>query len=324
MKILMAGNLQALRPGDKPFVDRLTGEFPQAAFVEGGDSEEQVGQIGDAEVYYGWLQREVFLAAKKLRWLHVPGTGIDQLTRIRELVESDVVVTNCRGPHANSMADHVMGMMVALAHRLPEQWADQQAHVWDTRKYDGRSVELTGKTMGILSLGDIGRAVARRAHGFGMEVYAVDKYPPDEPVPEVREVWGLDRLDELLGISDWFVVTAPLIPSTRGMIDRRGVGLLKQGARVIVISRGGLVNEDALLNALRSGGVAGAGIDAFAEEPLPADSPFWDLNNVIISPHASASTPDMLAGRQQIFRENLRRYVAGESLMNVCNKVEGF
>jgi phosphoglycerate dehydrogenase-like enzyme len=240
-----------------------------------------------------------------------------------ELVDSDVVLTNSRGPHAPPMADHVMGMVLSLAHRMGELWEDQQAHRWEPGPYNDTYVELAGSTMGILSLGDIGMAVARRAHGFGMEVYAVDKHPRPAG-PEVTSVWGLERLDKLLAMSDWFVVTAPLTDETRGFIDRRRLGLLKEGARIIVISRGNIVDEEALIDELRSGRIAGAGLDALAVEPLPPESPFWDMKNVVVTPHASALTPEMSRGRQEIFIENLRRFLGNEPFLYVCDKRTGF
>ena len=190
-------------------------------------------------------------------------------------------------------------------------------------KHVGRLVELTGRTMGILALGDIGSAVARRAHGFGMEVYAVDRHPSHAP-PEVTAIWELDRLDDMLGLSDWFVVTAPLTSETRGLIDKRRIGLLKRGAHVIVISRGGIVDEHALIEALQEGRLAGAGLDALAVEPLPSDSPLWDMSNVLITPHCSAVTPDVFEAHGHIYKENLRRYLAGEPFLYVCDKRAGF
>ena len=306
------------------FSDELSAEFPEHTFQPASTAEEQLREVRDADVYYGWPSREVFLAAERLRWVHCPGTGIDRLVGgVPELVESDVVLTNARGPHAGPMADHVLGMVIALAHRLNEMGEDQRAHRWRAAEYMGRQDELSGRTMGILAFGDIGRAVARRAHGFGMEIYAVDKHP-SPPTPEVKAVWGLDRLDDLLKMSDWFVVTAPLTPDTRGIIDGRRIGLLKEGAYVIVISRGRIVDEAALVEALRSGRLAGAGLDALAEEPLPEDSPLWDMPNVVITPHASAHTPEMAQARREIFRENLRRYQAGEPFLYVCDKRAGF
>ena len=248
---------------------------------------------------------------------------MDQLTKIPELVESDVVVTNARGPHAPPMADHALGLMIGLAHRLHEQRDDQRDRVWDSDKYFDTFVELAGSNIGILSLGDIGTEIAKRAFGFDMNVYAVDLHPRPAPAT-VKEVWGLDRLDDLLTISDWFVVTAPITVDTVGMIDRRRLGLLKDGARVIIISRGGIVDEVALADELMSNRLGGAGIDAFLVEPLSQDSPFWDLPNVIISPHSSAHTPNMTEGRRRIFVENLRRYLSKEPFLYVVDKKAGF
>ena len=316
---------------DKKYIGGLKAEFPEVTFEYAATVEEQTRQIRDADVYCGWPTQDVFLAADRLRWLHNPGTGIDKIDRVPELIDSDVVVTNCRGPHATSMADHVLGMMLTLAHRLHEQWDDQKARRWDTMKYSRRQVELDGRTMGILALGGIGTAIARRAQGFGMKVHAVDKHPErvlkesEGPLPtEDNEVWGLDRLDEMLRAADWFAVAAPLTSESRGLIDRRRIGLLKQGAYVVAISRGGIIDEAALVEALRSGRVAGAGLDVTEVEPLPDDSPLWDMDNVLVSPHASALTDDMFDGRRQIFTENLRRFLANEPFLYVCDKRAGF
>ena len=306
------------------FVEDLRDTWPDVNFQIAATPDEEKREIEDADVYVGHPSRDVFLAAKQLRWIHSPGTGINWIMSLPELVESDVVLTNSRGPHAPSMADHVLGMMITFAHHMRELWDDQRAGVWDTAKYiRSQYEELVGRTCGILALGDIGKAVARRAHGAGMDVYAVDIRPID-PIPEVKEVWELDRLDDLLRMSDWLVVTAPLTHRSKGMIGARELALMKPTARVIVISRGGIVDEEAVIDALRNGTIAGAGIDAFETEPLPADSPFWKLDNVLLSPHASALTPEMWEGRRDILRENLRRYIDGEPLLDVCDKEEGF
>ena len=304
------------------FLSDLSASFPEIQVVAADTREEQRVEIKDADVYLGFPSREVFLEADHLRWIQHSGTGIDGIMSFTELVDSDVVLTNCRGPHAAPMADHAIGMMVNLAHHTREIFEDQKAHRWYAAAYGSRMVELSGSTMGILALGDIGMAVARRAHGFGMEVYGVDKQPVS--APEVREVWGLDRLDDLIEMSDWFVVTAPLTSETEGLIDRRRVGLLKQGAYVIVVSRGKIIDEEALLDGLRSGHIAGAGLDVTAVEPLPPESPLWDQENLIISPHVSALTPEMWEGRRQIFKENLRRFLANEPFLYVCDKRAGF
>ena len=319
MKVVMSNE----RLQTEEFLKDLQASFPEVSFQTAITEAEQKQHIKDADVFFGQPSREVFVAAERLRWLHCPGTGIDMLTSIPELVNSDVVLTNARGPHAPPMADHVMGMILAFAHRVKDLWEDQRDHRWEPSTYDLGMMDLGGRTMGILGLGDIGMAVARRAHAFGMEVYGVDTNSMPTP-PEVKEVWGLERLDDMLKISDWFVVTAPFTSATEGLIDRRRFELLKRGAHIIVISRGGIVDEEALLDGLRSGRIAGAGMDVFAEEPLPADNPFWDMDNVMISPHVSALTPEMWEGRRQIFKENLRRFLANEVFLYVCDKEGGF
>jgi phosphoglycerate dehydrogenase-like enzyme len=306
------------------FEQSLTSEFPGLEFVFVSSEEDQAREIKDADVLMGMPTRDVFLAADHLRWMHCPGTGIDQLSKIPEIIDSDVVLTNARGPHAAPMADHVISMCLAFSHRIHEMMVDQRARRWDgSPKYSDTFIEMEGSTMGILALGGIGSAVARRAAGFGMTVYAVDKNPFPAP-PGVEAVWGLDRLDDLMRLSDWLVITAPYTQDSRGMIDADKLALMKPTAYMVVISRGGIVDEDALFDALDNGRIAGAGIDAFEVEPLTEDSRWWDLDNVIISPHSSALTVEMPEGRRDVFRENLRRFLANEPFIYVCDKVAGF
>jgi phosphoglycerate dehydrogenase-like enzyme len=317
MKVVLAGLLT------DEFVADLREGFPEVGFAVATTPDDQRREIRDADVFFGAPGRDVFVAAEKLRWLQSPGTGIERLVAIPELIDSDVVLTNARDTHTAPMADHVMSMVLDFAHRTNEMMADQAARRWDTPKYDQRIAQLGGSTMGILALGGVGMAVARRAHAFGLEVYAVDKKPFTTPA-ELEAVWGFDKLDDLLGMADWFVVTAPLTHESRGMIDAGRLALMKPTAHLIIISRGGIVEEQALLDTLRDGRIAGAGVDAFEHEPLSADSPFWDLDNIIISPHASALTTQMWEGRRQIFKENLRRFLANEPFLYVCDKQAGF
>ncbi|MBM3944234.1 MAG: D-2-hydroxyacid dehydrogenase [SAR202 cluster bacterium] len=307
------------------FLDDLKRDFPQVEFRPAFTPADRLREVDGADVYYGWISSDVFKQGRGLRWVQVPGTGIDHVLEMTpELVDSDVVLTNSRGPHANPMADHTLGMVVALAHRFPKLFEDQKARKWDTPGYHMTFTELGGSTMGILALGDIGAAVARRAHGFGMRVLAVDARPPKKKPDFVEAVWGLDKLDDLVKASDWFVVTVPYTPATRFVIDRRRIGLMKQGARLIVVSRGGIVDEAALADALRSGKLAGAALDVTETEPLPKDSPLWGLDNLILSPHVSAETPGTFHGRAEIFKENLRRYLAGKPFLYTCDKRAGF
>ena len=318
MKVVLAFDL------GEDFVRDLRTAFPQIEFAPAYTVEEQLREVPDAEVQFGLITREVFLKAKQLRWIHFIGAGFDYAVRDNpELVESDVVMTNAPKTHAIAMADHAFAMVLAFAHRVPELIEDQQARRWETKKYRGRMRELPGTTMGVLAMGEVGKAVAQRAQGFEMDVYAVDLRKMDPPFG-VREVWDTGRLDDLLAISDWFIVTAPLTDATRGMIGRRQVERLKPGAYVIAVSRGRIIDEEPLVDALRSGRVAGAALDVTAQEPLPSDSPLWDMPNVLLSPHASADSPQLWERRKEAFKENLRRYVAGEPLLNVCDKRAGF
>lgn len=306
------------------FVEDLRETFPQLEFRTAYTPEEQLREAPDAEVQFGLITQETLEAARKLRWFHFVGIGFDHvISGTPGLVASDVVMTNARETHVIAMADHALAMVLAFAHCVPDLLEDQRARNWDTIKYFGRMTELAGTTMGILAMGDIGKAVAKRAAGFDMEVYGVDVVPMDPP-PGVREVWGVERLDEMLAISDWFVVTAPLVESTRGLIDAGRLACLKRGAHLILVSRGGIVDEDALAEAIRSGHLGGAALDATDPEPPAPESPLWNLPNLIISPHVSADSPQMWQRRREIFKENLRRYLAGEPLKFVCDKARGY
>ncbi len=309
------------------FPDELKAEFPEVDFATPETQEELLREIRDADAVYGPPNEEAFAAAERLRWIANPSVGFDYVMNRPDLVESDVVITPARAPgydpHADGLGDHVFGMILMLAHKWPDLLADQRAHHWAAGEYNNSFVELSGRTMVILAVGAIGAACARRAKGFGMRVIGVDVRT--SPIPDgVDEVWGPERLDEALVLSDWFVIAAPRTRETMNLIDARRLGLMKQGSWVIAISRGGILDEDALLDALRSGHIAGAGLDVFAEEPLPADSPLWDLENVVISPHTGHVTPEMPKGHRDVFKENLRRFIAGEPFLYVGDKRAGY
>ena len=312
-----------LHTGDQ-FIRELADAFPGVEFVPAYDDSDQPGAIVDADVFMGWPTREAFLAARQLKWIHCPGAGIDRLIAIPEIVASDLPITNAPGPHVDPMADHVIGMMVALTHQFKEMVRDQDKRLWGgADKYDHAFTEISGSTMGIYGLGAIGRAIARRAAGFDMRIFAVDPGPAFVP-DVVSECWGTDRLDDLCAAADWLVIAAPIIAETRHSIDARRMALMSKGSYIVIISRGGIVDEDALADAVKSGHLAGAGIDATEVEPLPQESPLWDLDEVFISPHASALTPELYEGRREAFRSNLRRFLAGEPLEGLCDQTAGY
>lgn len=303
---------------------RLRDEFPSVTFEAPKEPAEAASAMHDADAYVGWITRDTFLAAgPNLRWVHSFSAGIERLAAIPELVESDVLVTNTRGGHAPCIAEHTFAFLLALTRHLPILAEDQRQRVWRRAEVGLGMRELTGMTMVIVGMGNIGRAIARRAVAFDMRVLGVDLHP-GEPMDGVEAIWSLDRLDEALAQAEVLVVTTPLTVQTRGLIDARRVGLLPEEALVLVVSRGGIVDEQALAAGLQSGRIAGAGLDVFATEPLPADDPIWDAPNILISPHCSPTSRQTHARVWDITRDNVRRFVAGEPLVNLCDKRAGF
>ena len=305
------------------YAEELRDSFPEIEFIVAYDPAEHSAAIRDADAFFGWPNDEAFAAAKKLKWIACPGMGIDKIVAYQNIVDSDVPITNAPGTHVTSMGDHVIGAMVGLTHRFQEAFVDRQNKTWDTQKYASRITELTGATVGIFGLGAIGRAVAERVAAFGTTTFAIDPGPSDVPA-SVRECWDLDRLDDLCRLSNFLVIAAPVLDTTRNSIDARRIALMPEGSYVIVISRGEIVDEDALCDALESGHLAGAALDATAEDPLAEDSRLWTLPNVILTPHSSALPPELYEMRRDAFRANLRRFETGEPLENICNKTAGF
>jgi phosphoglycerate dehydrogenase-like enzyme len=305
------------------FIHDLRREFPQASFVAAYAPADQAREARDADVFFGWPDRRTFETARQLKWIACPGAGIDKITAVEEIVNSIVPVTNAPGPHVTPMAEWTLGAMIALAHRFPQSFKEQQEKKWEQARYEGKVAELAGRTLGIFGLGAIGRAIARRAAAFEMTVYAVDPSPAEVP-PSVKGCWGMGGLDQLCRVSDWLAVAAPYTTETRRAIDRRRIALMKIGAAIVVVSRGGIVDEAALADGLIAGRISGAALDATEVEPLHRDSPLWTMANVMITPHVSALSPELYEGRRHIFRDNLRRFLNGEELLHVCDKRAGY
>lgn len=310
--------------GHGGFVNELHEQFPSVEFVVPNFEDQVINEIVDADAICGIPTVDEYVAAKSLRWVHQPVSGV-HMEDGHPLIESDVVLTNSPGPHVTPMADYVFAVMLNWTHRMEERMLDQRAHVWAPDKYRSGLDEVSGQTMGILGFGGVGQALARRAHGFDMNVFAVAR-TAKTATPEVETVWGEDKIEDLLKISDWLVITAPLTPSTRRMIDRERVGMLKPRSRVIVLSRAFIIDEQALVEALQSGHVAGAAFDNFetADGVLPVNSPLWDMPNVVITPHTSSNSDQLESGRRAIFMENLRRFLNGDPFIRVCDKRLGY
>ena len=308
----------------RAFEDRLRSEFPDTRFTIAHTPEEQRRIAPEVDVIFGQLDREAFLRASNLRWYHFIGIGFDSVLRkVPEFESSGVVMTNARETHVIPMSEYALGMMLALAHHLRESLEDQAAGRWRTTEYRGRILELAGSAVGILAFGDIGRAVAQRALAFDMEVHAVDVAPVPCP-PGVTAVWPIDRLHDMLERTDWLVITAPRTAATENLIGAEELARMRPGAHVVVVSRGGILDEEALVAALDRGHLAGAAIDATSVEPPAPDSPLWVHPRIYLTSHISAESAQLLTRRGEIFIENLRRYLAGEELRFRCDLERGY
>lgn len=297
--------------------------YPDVEFVCASSPEEAQREIVDADAYFGNPSRELYLAAKKLRWIQAPSAGVEFVHRIPELVASDVTLTNTRGAHAATIAEHTFAMLLSLTRALRFFDHAKGCHTWVRGEGYRHLSGIDGKTMGIVGLGNIGRAIAKRAHGFEMNVLAVDAQ--EVPATEhVKSVWRLDRLHDMLREIDVLTISAPITPETRGMIGEKEIRLLKPGSYLLAVSRGGIVQEAPLIAALKDGHLHGAGLDVTETEPLPGDSPLWDVPNLIITPHVSGGSQLTTETMWSIFFENVGHFVKNEPLRNLTDKKLGY
>jgi len=293
--------------------------------------------VDDVEVLLrGWLSSDAFdrllARAPRLGWVHSASAGVERALT-PAAAERGLVITNARGVFSRPIAEYVLMMILAVSRRLPGLLELQRERTWQPLE----GVELRDVTVGIVGLGSIGRAVGALATAFGCRVIAVrrrseagaEAAATDEESRSFGEVMlervgGPEGLPQLLAESDFVVLATPLTPETQNMIDAEALSVMKPGAWLINIARGGLVDERALLNALRDGAIGGAVLDTFRDEPLPPSSPFYDLPNVIVTPHTSWSSGRVLDRSVELFCDNLRRYAAGEPLLNVVDPTAGY
>ncbi len=272
---------------------------------------------------YGRPDKEVLAAAKQLKLVQSQSAGVDFLMNFPELVESDVVLSNTRGAHAPSIAEHAFALLLSLTRKIPASLDYQHKHQW---RWDGayrEPREIMGSTIGIVGYGQIGRAIAQRASGFEVTQLAVDLYPGTGD-RHVETVWPIDRLPDMLAMSDILMVAAPLTRETHHMLGAKEFATMPPGSIVIAVSRGGIIDEPALIDSLNSGHLWGAGMDVNEVEPVPADSPFWDMPNVVMSHHLAGSSWQKERRCVEILVENVRRLQDGAELINVVDKQAGF
>lgn len=305
-------------------IPALQQQYPEVEFVYAPTPEAVIEQIVDADAYAGSLTRDAFLAAKQLKWVQSTSTGVDKYLAIPELKASPIPLTNARGTHADCLAESTFAMLLAIDRGVKASVLAQPEHKWATREIRATLQTLTDAHTGIVGFGTIGQAIARVAHAFKMRVTAVDMFPKDKP-EYVEAVWGLDRLDDLLRQSDYVVIAVPGTPETRDMINADRLSLMKPTAMLLGISRGGIINQEALIAALEGGKLRAAALDVCEPEPLPPDNPLWDAPGLLLCAHIAGGTPLERQYMLDIFAENIGKYLRGESpLRNQVNKELGF
>lgn len=254
-----------------------------------------------------------------LQWVHSNAAGVDDLFNTG-VIPPDVTFTSAVGNGAIPLAEHALMLMLMLNRDAPRWLRAQQEQRWD-RFVHG---ELAGATLGIIGYGNVGQDLARKAEACHMNVQAIRRHQSDNSSSRIKMHHGSTGLSELLRSSDYVVVTSPLTPDTENLLDRDQIMEMKPGAALIVVSRGGIVNELAMIEALESGHLSGAGIDAHAEEPLGQESPLWNMPNVIVTPHNGATTSQTELRREDILIDNASRWMKGLPLRNVVNPVQGY
>lgn len=320
MKVLIGPNGMGLERG----LGDLREGHPEITFEHCADRAELGSAIADAEVYVGWLDGEAFAQAGRLRWIQSPSSGVNHYLAIPALAESEVLLTSASGTHAACLAESTFAMILAFTRGVRDAIHYQAKHEWANRAIRPKLVELTGSTMGIVGLGRVGCALAERASAFGMRVIAVDLYTGHRPAC-VSELSHVDRLEELLRSSDYVVVTVPYTAETEGLIGTEELAKMKPSAMIVGISRGGIIDQEALGQALRDGRLAAGALDVTRPEPLPAESELWDLDNLLIMPHVAGGTQYEGEHVLEILAENLERFLRGDlPLRNQVDKARGF
>ncbi|MEQ3549371.1 D-2-hydroxyacid dehydrogenase [Pseudonocardia nematodicida] len=312
--VLLAGPVTADQ------LDQIAAVAPGRRVHLAGDTDELTALVGEAEVLAAPAEQVPPALLRKgsgLRWIHLWAAGADAALS-PELVEHPAALTSSKGHGAVPLAEHSMMLMLMLNRDAPRWLRAQSERRWEQFAHG----ELMGRTVGIIGLGNSGADLARKAKAFHMTVLGMRR---GSAKPEgVDELFTRDRLGEMLERCDVVVVTAPRTPETVGMLGEAEFRRMKPGAHFICISRGGVADDDALLTALREGWIAGAGIDAHGVEPLPPDSPFWDLPNVILTPHNGTSRAETRQRGVDVFCANLARHLDGRPLTNEIDRSTGY
>jgi phosphoglycerate dehydrogenase-like enzyme len=303
-------------------IARVRAAAPDMQVVVTNERAEVERVLDEVEIVAGWFPHDLLSQARRLRWLQEWGAGVDWLLRHPEAAELDFTLTNASGVHAIQISEQIIGYLLAFARQLPQAIRAQERRAWQSAKRE-QVFELAGKTMLLIGVGAIGERTAEIAAALGMRVLGIRRNPAGE-LPGIEAMYGPDRLLELLPEADCVVLTIPLSRETQGMIGERELRAMKPTSHLVNIGRGGTIQEPVLIQALREGWIAGAGLDVFEQEPLPETSPLWELDNVIITAHYAGMSPAYDERALAIFLDNLRRYRAGQPLRNVVDKAAGY
>jgi phosphoglycerate dehydrogenase-like enzyme len=308
------------------FVERLRAEFPGTEVVYSANKRDDEDALREADVMIGWaLPAEQFRTAKSLRWIYSITAAVDQFL-YPELISSAIAVSNAGRVHGPVVAEHTIAMLLALAKKLPSAVRYQERRKWAMEaiwKEQPRPREVRGATLVVVGMGSIGTEVASMAAALKMNVIAVREHPERGP-GGAHEVVGYDALDSAIAQADFVVLAAPLMPRTRHLIDARRLQIFKPTAFLINVSRGALVDEAALVKALRDRRIAGAALDVFEEEPLSRWSRLWKMPQVLITPHTAFLTENVWRRHYEVFAANLKLYLAGLPLEDVIDKKRGY
>ena len=279
-----------------------------------------LSEAADADAIFGTINPELFRAAKKLKWVQVYSAGVEGY-RFPEFLSSNVVLTNGKIIQGPNIADHAMAMLLSLTRDLHRIIPNRTKEEWTRGQH--KPIELRGKTAVVIGVGGIGSQIAQRAHAFGMNVIGVD--PKDIPYqPYVSRVVVPDRLDSVLPQAEVVFVSAPHTPQSENMMGPRQFELMKQNSYFIAVSRGKLYDTNALVKALDSKKLAGAGLDVTNPEPLPKGHPLWKFENVIVTPHIAGQSDMVQSRRIELIKDNIARFAKGEPLLNVVDKQKGY
>jgi len=300
----------------------LESAAPGIELIQCRSEDEATEHAAGAQACYGFITQRVLRAGKSLKWVQQPSAGVEHLIEIPELVEGDIVLTNMQRAYGPEIADQAIAYLLAFTRSLAHFVRTQPRQQWASRQPGLVLDELMDKTLLVIGMGGIGSEIARRAAAFGMRVLATDPKVWERPL-FVEELHKPDQFHSLLPRAHVVASAVPLTKASRKMIGAKEFGMMKPGVILINVSRGAVIDTDALVSALDSKQVAAAGLDVTDPEPLPKGHPLWS-RNVIITPHTAGQSPGGERRRHEVFKENLRRFASGEMLLNVVDKKAGY